>query len=374
MLNSEGKGARLTATGREGREDSHLALGARDNPRSVCYCAPMASIMTLKRPEIAIDFGTANMRVIRRGEGIVLDEPSLCCFSRHDGAMDLVAVGAEAHAMIDRTPENLAVKRPLCRGVLQDIDAARGLLRYALSRTIGGNRMRAPNALIGVPADATQAERSAMLTAANDAGFASVRLADEPFAAAVGAGLPVAEPAGSMVIECGAGTTEVAVFSLGGICGTGSVRIGGATLDKAIADQLHLQHKFLIGELTAERLKLDYATRRQSPNCEAAHVIEVKGRCLREGLPKLIGVTVEEVDQVVEMHVEQIVRVVRDVLGRTAPELSQDIFDQGVTLTGGGALMPLMRTMIGEATGLDVKVAPEPANCVATGLHGMLGA
>ena len=334
----------------------------------------MASILTLPRPEIAIDFGTANMRVIRRGEGIVMEEPSLCCFSRRDGVMDLVAVGAEAHAMIDRTPADLAVRRPLCRGVLQDIDAAKSVLRYALSRTVRSKRLRAPRALIGVPADATQAERSAMLTAANDAGFGSVGLVDEPLAAAIGAGLAVAEPGGSMVIERGAGTTEVAVFSLGGICAAGSVRIGGATLDKAIADQLHLHHKFLIGEITAEKLKLDYVARRQSAERDRSDMITVRGRCLRQGLPKSLGISTTEMDQVVEKHVEQIVRVVREVLGRTAPELSQDIFDHGVALTGGGALMPMMQSMIEDATGLRVKPAADPANCVAQGLHTILDA
>lgn len=333
----------------------------------------MASILSWRRPEIAIDFGTANVRVIRRGEGIVFDEPSLCCFSRHHGTLDLVAAGAEAHAMIDRVPANLKVRRPLCRGVLQDIATAKGLLRYALSRTIGARRLRAPSAIIGVPADATQAERSAMLTAANDAGFGTVTLVAEPLAAAIGADLPVEDAAGSMVIECGAGTTEVAVFSLGGLCETGSIRIGGATLDRAIADHLHLRHKFLIGELTAEQLKLDYVARRQGPDGDPADTIWVRGRCLKMGLPKAIGVATAEFDRVVEKHVEQIVRVVREVLGRTPPELSQDIHDRGVVLTGGGALMPLMRTMIAEATGLRVEAAAQPANCVANGLHRMLG-
>lgn len=332
----------------------------------------MASILNLQRPEIAIDFGTANVRVIRHGEGIILDEPSLCCFSRRDGMMDLVAAGAEVQAMVNRTPANLAIRRPLCRGVLQDIDAAKGLLRYILSRTVRGSRIRAPRAIIGVPADATQAERSAMLTAANDAGLRRVRLVSEPLAAAIGAGMPVAEPAGSMVIECGAGTTEVAVFSLGGTCATGTVRIGGATLDKAIADRLHLQHKFLIGELTAERLKLDYAAKHQSADCNPSSMIAVRGRCLRTGLPKSLDISVDEIDRIVEKHVEQIVRVVRQVLGLTPPELSQDIFDQGVTLTGGGALMPRMQSMIETATGLSVNAAAEPAICVARGLYKML--
>ena len=332
----------------------------------------MASILSLKRPEIAIDFGTANVRVIRRDEGIVFDEPSLCCFSREFGVNGLVAAGMEAHAMIDRTPSNLHVTRPLSRGVLQDMEAAKGVLRYAVSRAIGKSRMRAPSAILGVPADATKAERSAMLTAANDAGIGSVKLVVEPLAAAIGADLPVEDPTGSMIIECGAGTTEVAVFALGGICETGAVRIGGATLDQMIADRLHLHHKFLIGDLTAEQLKLEYVARRQAADRDASNVISVKGRCLRRGLPTSIPVEMSELDRIVEKHVEQIIRVVREVLGRTAPELSQDVHDNGVVLTGGGALMPLMSARIAEATGLHVKIADQPARCVANGLHRML--
>ena len=332
----------------------------------------MVSILSWRRPEIAIDFGTANVRVMRSDEGIVFDEPSLCCFSRRDGFSSLIAAGMEAQAMVDRTPANLNIRRPLCRGVLQDIDAAKGLLRYALSRTANGRRTRHPGALIGVPADATQAERSAMVTAANDAGFGKVRLVAEPLAAAIGAGLPVADAAGSMIIECGAGTTEVAIFSLGGTCETAAVRIGGATLDKAIADHLHLHHKFLIGDLSAEQLKIDYAATRRDGEFERDAPMAVKGRCLREGRPKAIEVAASEFDRVVEKHVEQIVHVVLEVLGRTVPELSQDIYDRGVMLTGGGALMPLMSTMISAATGLHVVTAAEPTNCVAHGLHRML--
>ncbi|MFA7595580.1 MAG: rod shape-determining protein [Novosphingobium sp.] len=332
----------------------------------------MTSILTSRRPEIAIDFGTANVRVIRRDDGIVFDEPSLCCFSRQQGTSGLVAAGAEAHAMVDRTPTHLQMKHPLCRGVLQDIDAAKELLRYAMSRAGGRKRLRAPRAIFGVPADATQAERNAMLTAADDAGFGATTLVAEPLAAAIGAQLPVQEPAGSMIIECGAGTTEVAVFSLGGLCETGSVRIGGATLNRAIADQLHLRHKFLIGDLTAEQLKLDYVGRRRAPYGSEADAISVRGRCLRAGLPMSIEVELSELDMVVKKHIQQVVSVVRDVLGRTAPEISQDIHDRGVVLTGGGALMPLMSEMIAAATGLRVEIAEQPTQCVAYGLHRML--
>lgn len=332
----------------------------------------MASILSWRRSEIAIDFGTANVRIIHRNDGIVFDEPSLCCFSRQHGLGDLVAAGAEAYAMVDRTPRDLMVRRPLCRGVLQDIDAAKGLLRYALGRLPGGRRLRTARAIVGVPADATQAERSALLTAANDAGIGNVTLVAEPLAAAIGADVPVEEPAGSMIIECGAGTTEVAVFSLGGLCATGSVRIGGATLDRAIADKLHFKHKFLIGDLTAEQLKFDYVALKREANGPPEGTMSARGRCLLTGLPKSMEVAVAELDRVVEKHVDQIVRVVRDVLGRTAPELSQDIHDKGILLTGGGALMPLVSSMIAEATGLEVKTAAQPTQCVAQGLHRML--
>lgn len=214
----------------------------------------MASLFS-RRPDLAIDFGTANLRVIRRDEGVVFDEPSLCCFSKDGNAPGLIAAGMGAQAMVDRTTGNLEVKRPLRRGVLQDINSARELLRYAVPKALGRRRTGPVRAVIGVPADATMAERSALLTAARDAGIGSARLIAEPFAAAIGAGLPVSAATGTMLVECGAGTTEVAVLSLGGICLTRSVRIGGASLDQAIADALHFRHKFLIGDTTAERVQ-----------------------------------------------------------------------------------------------------------------------
>lgn len=333
----------------------------------------MTSFLPQRRPEIAIDFGTANIRVLRRGDGLVFDEPSLCCVAGKHNMTSLFAAGREAYAMIDRKPAALRIARPLCRGVLQDIDAAKRVLRYALSKARGRSRWRTPAAIIGVPADATQAERGAMLTAAADAGLGPITLLTEPLAAAIGAGLAVDEPAGSMIVECGAGTTEVAVFSLGGICGTGSVRIGGDTLNRALADQVHLQHKFLIGDRSAEQLKLDYVAHKGSCSAQG-DAIPVSGRCLRTGLPKTIAIKMADLDRVVEKHVAQIVKVVRDVLGQTAPDLSQDIHDKGILLTGGSALVPLMRTMIADATGLEVMTADEPAQCVAKGLERLLEA
>src|SRR5690606_38544121 len=184
----------------------------------------------------------------------------------------------------------LQIKRPLGRGVLQDIDAAKRLLRYAMAAAGGGSRLSAPRAIFGVPADATQAERNALLTAAADARLGEVELVVEPLAAAIGAGLPVEDPAGSMIIECGAGTTEVAVFSLGGLCVSGSVRIGGATLDQSITKHLNIKHKFLIGELTAEQMKFEYVRRRQVSGRTDGETISVRGRCLHARLPKSIDV------------------------------------------------------------------------------------
>lgn len=330
----------------------------------------MASLFS-RRPDLAIDFGTANLRVIRRDEGVVFDEPSLCCFSKDGNAPGLIAAGMGAQAMVDRTTGNLEVKRPLRRGVLQDIDSARELLRYAVPKALGRRRTGPVRAVIGVPADATMAERSALLTAARDAGIGSARLIAEPFAAAIGAGLPVSAATGTMLVECGAGTTEVAVLSLGGICLTRSVRIGGASLDQAIADALHFRHKFLIGDTTAERVKQEYVRLREAAT-KAAATIAVKGRSLTSGMPTTIDVTLKELDTAVERHVTEIVEVVLDVLNGTPPELSQDIHDNGIVLTGGSAVVPLIRSMIENATGLRVVAADTPAQCVPNGLHHML--
>ncbi len=331
----------------------------------------MAQIFSLRRsPELAVDFGTANMRVVRRDGGVLFDEPSLCCFTRGDRSPTLVAAGSEAQAMVDRTPASLEVRRPLSRGVLQDIDAARALLRYAMPRALGRERYGAPRALFGVPADATQAERKALLTAASDAGLGPVRLVPESFAAAIGADLPVYEPTGTMIVECGAGTTEIAVISLGGICLAHSVRTGGAALNQAIADHLHFQHKFLIGDLTAEQIKRDLFTH-EADAADQPEDIEVKGRSLASARPMSIRISRSELVAVAEKHVAHIVEAVGETLGKTPPELSRDIHDNGIILAGGAA-MPLLRDRIAAATGLPVAIADDPDHCVTRGLQQML--
>jgi rod shape-determining protein MreB len=321
--------------------------------------------------ELAIDLGTANTRVVDRNAGMLFDEPSLCCFDRSGVQPALVAAGARARPMVDRTPASLKVVRPLRRGVLQDIDAARELLRYAVRSSIGTGKFRTIGAIIGVPADATHAERSALIGAASDAGIGSVRLVLEPFAAAVGAGFEIDRPDGSMIVECGAGTTEVAVISLGEICLTRSVRTGGGALDQALADHLHMRHKFLIGELSAEALK------RQLVELLARHDvadrrIEIKGRSLTLGVPTTLAVKADELRGVVERHVAQIVDTVSEVLADTPPELSHDIHDKGIVLTGGSAAINLIGDAISAATGLRTIVADRPELCVANGLRALM--
>ncbi|WP_443971473.1 rod shape-determining protein [Sphingobium sp. CR28] len=327
----------------------------------------MMNVFAGKMPELAIDFGTANLRIIRRDDGVVFDEPSLCCFDTSTEVASLSAAGLDVRPMIDRTHPRLSVKRPLRRGVLQDIETATHLLRYAVRKTSGRWQAGASAAVVGVPTDATRAERSALLTAARDAGIGTVHLVDEPFAAAIGADLPVQMPRGTMIVECGAGTTEVAVISLGGICHARSVRIGGASLDQAIADHLHFKHKFLIGALTAERVKMDYALHREER--PGAEMMTIKGRSITTGLPALIQISSTEIDQVVERHMALVVETVREVLLETSPELSQDILENGVVLTGGSALTPHLSEMIAAETGLSVSVASKPLGCVAAGLQ-----
>lgn len=320
--------------------------------------------------QFAFDVGTANIRVISLEDGIVLDEPAICCFDRSSSPSQVVAVGAAALPMLGRTGKGLRIQRPLDRGVLQDLDATRALLAHArrtVSRRYGWSRKPI---LVGIPADATEVERRALLTAAQEAGLRRVRLVSEPMAAAIGAGLPVGDAQGSMLIECGAGITEVVVFSLGGVAVRQTVRAGGDGLDQAIADHLHLHHRFAIGKQTAQQLKLQI--------CEAAvsrhgdQQLELRGGCLETGLPATLKVQAAEFDQVMRKHVRVIVEAVKVCLEQTPAELSCDIFEAGVTLTGGSAYVPWLGAMISQVSGLGVTIADNADQCVALGMREML--
>jgi rod shape-determining protein MreB len=333
--------------------------------------ANLFSRIPRERADIAIDLGTANTRVIARGAGVQFDQPSLCCFADDGVHSKLIAVGDDAARMKDRTSGALRVRQPLARGVLQDIGAARELLDFAVRSSIGRRRFAAPDTIIGVPADATKAECAALHTAAADAGLRKVRLVREPLAAAFGAGLPVSEPTGSLIVECGAGTTEAAVFSLGGFCLTRSARGGGAALDAAIAAYVHKRHQFLIGDLTAERLKRELAELLAPGGTEQTSV-EIKGRSLRNGKPGMLTLSAAEFRPVMTKHAQQIAELVRQVLSETPPQLSHDICGSGIVLTGGSAFA-LIAEAISSETGLRAVITDDREHCVTRGLAAMLG-
>ena len=337
-----------------------------------------ASMMNLLRrnagfesADVAIDFGTANMMIAEAGAGILFDEPSLCCFVDDVGRSRLYAAGIDAQAIRERAGSGYRIVRPLRQGVMSDIDSGRELLRYAVERIGRRRRFARASAIVGVPADATQAERQALLTAVKDAGLARARLFDEPLMGAIGAGLLVEEPRGRMVVDCGAGTTEVAIISLGAICVSKSVRIGGDTLDEAISSHFRTRYRFEIGLRTAETVKLELAACRGADG-EDRRTIEVSGMDDSSRLPARMSVPVRELLSIVSRHVEMIVDAVRLALSEASPELSRDILDDGVTLTGGSSTIALLSEAMSKATGLQVRIAPRPRDCVALGLRSVL--
>jgi rod shape-determining protein MreB len=320
--------------------------------------------------DIAIDLGTANTLVVERGSGVVFDEPSTCCFKNYGSTPEFVAAGAEAHRYVGRVSKPLKIVRPLMNGVLSDMTAARELLKFATRGHRRSWRLTRPRALIGVPADATKAERSALTTAAEDAGLSHPQLLDEPLLSAIGIGLAVEEPRGRMVVDCGAGTTEVAVISLGRICISHSVRGGGEALDRALIDHFHLHHRFQIGSSTAERLKLELSS--SLGRADGEQLLEVRGLDTTIGVPKTIVVRARELSSVWSRNVDGVIVAIRAALGETPPELSHDILDDGISLTGGAAMTGLLARRITEATGIRAHVAESPLRSVASGLARVL--
>ena len=323
------------------------------------------------RPDVAIDLGTANMRIMVRGEGRVFEEASLCFYDVRDGRARIVAAGAEVEAMMDRVPPGFAVRRPLSRGVLQDIDAAASLLRHGMAAAVGRRRWGRPAAIIGVPADCTKAEIGALLTAASDAGLGRVELVREPFAAALGAGLPVSANRASMVIECGAGTTEVAVFSINGECRSRSIRLGGISLDEALMEHMHARHQFLIGRQGAEVVKRELLELGPSA-AGSSQGMTMKGRSLRTGLPGVMALPVAELVPVATRHFQRFADVTRQVLADISPDLAADLLDGQVVATGGGTGGRFLLEAIAEQCGIQVAVAENPEDCVALGLEVLL--
>ncbi|WP_349583962.1 rod shape-determining protein [Leuconostoc citreum] len=312
---------------------------------------------------VGIDLGTANTYVYIEGRGIVLREPSVV--ARNTQTNEVVAVGSEAKDMLGRTPASIAAIRPMRDGVIADYDTTVAMIRYYLQKALGG-RIGKPYVTVGVPSGVTAVERRAVIDAARVAGARDAYVIEEPFAAAVGAGLPVMDPTGSMVVDMGGGTTDVATISLGGIVSSRSIRIAGDKLDESIANFVRNKYNVTIGEPTAERLKIEIgaaslAFARTLPDAS------VRGRDLLTGLPKTIDVTAEDVAMAIQEPVREIVIAIRETLESTQPELAADVIDHGMVLTGGGAMLRDMDKIIQEATKVPVLIANEPLDAVAIG-------
>jgi len=332
----------------------------------------MYKILSRKQtPDIAIDLGTANTRIMTAADGIVFDEPSLCCFAGDPSREKLVAAGQEASNMRGHDTSDLTIIRPLSFGVLNDIDATRIFLEYAIRSSIGRRRRSGLTAIIGVPTDATSAERNALMTAARDAGMSSVTLVDETIAAAQGAGIEIDAPTGSMILECGAGLTEAVVLSLGGLCGRAAIRKGGDSLDQSIIDHFHSRHKFLIGQNIAEKAKLELVAQINA-DAGAAGTIQVKGQNIATGLPETRSIALAELAALVGKHIDAIADMAANLLSNTAPELCDDIYSNGIILTGGSAEINLIGLTLMDRIGVPVTMAEQPKSCVAKGLHSNL--
>lgn len=326
----------------------------------------LKKIMNLFCSDMAIDLGTANTLVYVRGEGVVLSEPSVVAIAENRGKKQVIAVGNEAKQMLGKTPGQIQAIRPLRDGVIADFDVAEEMIKRFIQKALGRKSFSRPMIVICVPSGSTAVERRAIQEAAENSRARKVFLIEEPMAAAIGAGLPVNEPSGSMVVDIGGGTTEVAVMSLGGIVYARSVRVGGDKMDEAIVSYIRRNHNLLIGEATSERIKKAVGAASIPENGEG-ETISVKGRDLMHGVPKEIVVSERQVAEALSEPVGQIVEAVKVALEHTDPELASDIVDKGIMLTGGGALLNRLDEVLRKATGLPVCVAENALQCVALG-------
>jgi rod shape-determining protein MreB len=317
--------------------------------------------------DIGIDLGTANCLVFVRDKGIVLMEPSVVAIT--EGTKEVLAVGSEAKRMLGRTPGNIRAVRPMKDGVIADFDITEEMLRYfiqkARTKVSPRRRLLPPRVLIAVPTGITEVETRAVKDSAQRAGAREIYLIEEPMAAAIGVGLPVAEPSGSMIVDIGGGTTEVAVISLSGIVESRSIRVGGDEMDAGICQHMKRVYNLMIGERTSENIKIQIGSAYPEEVDDAT--MDVKGRDLVSGLPKTIKITAAEIRTALQEPITGIVEAVRSCLERCPPELAADLIDRGIMLAGGGALLRGLDRLITEETGLPVLVADEPLKAVATG-------
>jgi rod shape-determining protein MreB len=327
---------------------------------------PLNRILGWFSCDLAIDLGTANTLVYARGKGIVVSEPSVVAVVRDARGPDKVkAVGQEAKDMLGRTPANIVAIRPMKDGVIADFEVAEAMLRHFIERVHNrSSSLVRPRIVIAVPSGITSVEQRAVREAALSAGAREVYLIEEPMAAAIGAGLPVTEPSGNMIVDIGGGTTEVAVISLSGIVYSNSVRVGGDKMDDAIINHVKRRYNLLIGERTAEQIKISIGTAYPTPEI---HSMEVKGRDLVAGVPKTLEIKSDEVLEALQEPINAVVESVKIALERTPPELAADIVDKGIVMVGGGALLRNLDVLLREQTGLPVMLAEDPLTAVALG-------
>jgi len=311
---------------------------------------------------IGIDLGTANTLVFMKGKGVIMREPSVVAVDTKNDTVKFV--GNEAKEVIGKTPGSIMVVRPLKDGVIADFDVTAAMLKIFIKKACGSSLVFKPTVVICIPSGVTEVERRAVREASISAGAGQVMIIEEPMAAAIGAGLPVQEPAGSMVVDIGGGTSEVAVISLNGIVASRSVRTGGDEFDNAIINYIKRKFNLLIGERSAERIKIEIGT---AYKLDEDLTLEVKGRNLINGLPKNAIISSEDVRDALRESLEKIIEAIKETLERTPPELAADIIDRGITLTGGGALLRGLDKLICAETGIDVYVAENPLDCVANG-------
>ncbi|MDO8839804.1 MAG: rod shape-determining protein [Parvibaculum sp.] len=326
----------------------------------------LSGLLGMFSADMAIDLGTANTLVYVKGRGIVLNEPSVVAIIEKGGKKQVLAVGEEAKMMLGRTPGNIQAIRPMRDGVIADFEIAEEMIKHFIRKVHNRRSFANPQIIVCVPSGSTAVERRAIQESALSAGARRVYLIEEPMAAAIGAGLPVTEPTGSMVVDIGGGTTEVAVLSLGGIVYARSVRVGGDKMDEAIIAYIRRHHNLLVGEASAERIKKEVGSA-AIPADGDGMTIEIKGRDLMNGVPKEIAISQRQIAESLAEPVGAIVEAVKVALEATPPELAADIVDKGIVLTGGGALLANLDQVLRDETGLPVSIADDALSCVALG-------
>ena len=313
--------------------------------------------------DMGIDLGTANTLVHIKGKGIVLREPSVVAIKSDTG--DVLAVGDEAKRMIGRTPGSIVAIRPMKDGVIADFDVTQAMLKYFIRKAMNTKSCVRPRVVVGVPSGVTEVEKRAVIDAAQQAGAREAYLIEEPMAAAIGAGLPVEEATGSMVVDIGGGTTEIAVISLGGIVTSCSIRIGGDEMDSSIIQYIKREYNLLIGERTAEEIKINIGTAIVNPNQDKT--MDIRGRDLVSGLPKTVRIQSSEICDALREPVHKIVDAVKGTLEKTPPELAADVMDHGIMMTGGGSLLNSLDKLLSQETGMPVLVSEDALSCVGEG-------